>query len=80
MTQTRHHQRFRAMNTDVDVIVVTDSTSPPIDAFINTKLLFEQQEARFSRFRPDSLLCRLNAGETIDEDRKSTRLNSSHSS
>lgn len=57
---------FRAMNTDVDVIV--EAEWPPSDAFLNARLLFERQEERFSRFRPSSLLSRLNAGEAVDDE------------
>ena len=58
-------ETFRAMNTDVDVIV--EAATRPVSAFIGVRLLFEQQEERFSRFRPSSLLSRLNAGETVRE-------------
>jgi FAD:protein FMN transferase len=61
-----HFDSFRAMNTDVDVIVYHDLS--PSDAFLNIRMLFERQEARFSRFRPDSLLSRLNAGETVSDE------------
>lgn len=54
---------FRAMNTDISMFI--ESSSAPLDGFINTRLLFEQQEERFSRFRETSLLSRLNRGETI---------------
>jgi thiamine biosynthesis lipoprotein len=60
-----HHTRFRAMNTDVDVIIEADGPLPPLDAFVEARVLFEQQEARFSRFRTGSLVVRLNAGETV---------------
>lgn len=53
------------MNTDVDIVV--GAPEAPIAAFVETRLLFEQQEARFSRFREESLLSRLNRGETIDD-------------
>lgn len=53
------------MNTDIDVFVEDDSA--PVAAFVETRLLFEQQEARFSRFRPGSMLSRLNRGEAIDD-------------
>lgn len=53
------------MNTDIDVFVEGDAA--PVAAFIETRLLFEQQEARFSRFRPESMLSRMNRGETIDD-------------
>ena len=58
---------FRAMDTEIDVVVELDSVSPPIDAFLSLKLLFEQQEDRFSRFRPHSALSRLNRGEVIED-------------
>ncbi|MEO9256532.1 MAG: FAD:protein FMN transferase [Tepidiformaceae bacterium] len=58
-------ESFRAMNTDIDAII--DAPSRPLDAFLTLRLLFEQQEERFSRFRPSSFLSRLNAGEVIDD-------------
>jgi thiamine biosynthesis lipoprotein len=61
----QYSDSFRAMNTDVDVVVETGST--PIDVFVSLRLLFEEQEAKFSRFRPSSLLCRLNRGEAIED-------------
>ncbi|MFQ5382131.1 MAG: FAD:protein FMN transferase [Dehalococcoidia bacterium] len=57
---------FRAMGTDVDVVVAGDA--PPLAAFISLHLLFEREEQRFSRFRPDSLLSRLNAGDAVDDE------------
>jgi thiamine biosynthesis lipoprotein len=54
---------FRAMNTGIDVVI--DGPAPPLDCFLNIRLLFERQEERFSRFRPSSLLSRLNRGEAI---------------
>jgi thiamine biosynthesis lipoprotein len=56
---------FRAMNTDIDVLV--GAMLPPAGLFVSLRLLFEQQEQRFSRFRPTSLLSRLNAGECIED-------------
>ncbi len=56
---------FRAMNTDIDTIVVAES--PMAWLTISARLLFDQQEERFSRFRPTSLVSRLNAGETISD-------------
>lgn len=53
------------MNTEVDIVI--ESESAPLDGFVATRLLFEQQEERFSRFRETSLLSRLNAGETVDD-------------
>lgn len=58
-------EHFRAMNTDIDIVI--GAPEAPIAAFVETRLLFEQQEARFSRFRDGSLLSRLNRGETIDD-------------
>lgn len=60
-----YRDSFRAMNTDVDVIVYHHVS--PADAFLNIRMLFERQEERFSRFRPSSLLSRLNAGETVTD-------------
>jgi thiamine biosynthesis lipoprotein len=58
-----HSESFRAMNTAVDLLVVAPER--PALPFLEARLLFEQQEARFSRFRPSSLVSRLNRGETI---------------
>jgi len=58
---------FRAMNTDIDVLI--EAPMPPIDAFIGVRMLFEAQEAMFSRFLPESLLSRLNRGETVTDAR-----------
>ena len=51
------------MNTDIDVIV--EAAARPVSSFLGVRLLFEQQEERFSRFRESSLLSALNAGETV---------------
>ncbi len=53
------------MNTDIDLFI--ESQLPPLDAFISIKLLFERQEACFSRFRPNSMLSALNGGETVTD-------------
>ena len=58
-------EHFRAMNTDIDIVI--GAPEAPIAAFVETRLLFEQQEARFSRFREESLLSRLNRGEAIND-------------
>lgn len=63
----RHDDSFRAMDTDIDVIVETPDTMRPLGLFAGVRLLFESQEERFSRFRPSSLVSRLNAGETVDD-------------
>ena len=55
---------FFAMNTEVETIIEADFPAPGL--LVSVKLLFDQQEGRFSRFRPDSLVSRLNAGETIE--------------
>lgn len=60
------HESFRAMDTDIDVFIET-SAPPPPGSFIGVRLLFEQQEERFSRFREQSLLSRLNGGEAIED-------------
>lgn len=54
------------MNTDIDLFVESAEAAPPA-TFVGVRLLFEQQEQRFSRFRPDSLLSRLNRGEVIED-------------
>lgn len=59
----QHTDHFRAMDTDIDVIIEADSR--PLAAFLSIRALFEQQEERFSRFRPASMLSRLNGGESI---------------
>ncbi len=56
---------FRAMDTDIDVII--EAPLPPSDAFISLRLLFEEQEQRFSRFRPQSTLSRFNRGEPVSD-------------
>lgn len=48
---------FRAMGTEVEVLA---APSLPEDAVGRLQTLFESMEARFSRFRPDSELSRLN--------------------
>ena len=63
----QHADSFRAMDTGIDVIAESAAPFPPFGLFAGIHLLFEQQEERFSRFRPGSLLSRLNAGETIED-------------
>jgi thiamine biosynthesis lipoprotein len=62
-----HEDSFRAMDTDIDVLIAADSTGPLAAVFAGSRLLFETQEDRFSRFRPHSLVSRLNGGETVDD-------------
>lgn len=58
-----HIESFRAMDTGIDLIVIADER--PMLPFLEARLLFDQQEERFSRFRPSSLVSRLNRGETV---------------
>jgi thiamine biosynthesis lipoprotein len=64
---TRHDFQFRAMNTDIDLLIDDDRDTPPLDALLSARLLFDQQEERFSRFRQGSLVSRLNRGESVDD-------------
>ena len=52
------------MNTEIDLFVEGDR--PPLDLTISVRLLFEEHEARFSRFRETSLLSALNRGGTVE--------------
>lgn len=61
----QHGDSFRAMDTGIDVLV--EAESRPLGAFLSLRVLFEQQEERFSRFRPGSLLSRLNGGEVVED-------------
>ncbi|MCC6386209.1 MAG: FAD:protein FMN transferase [Dehalococcoidia bacterium] len=63
----QHSDSFRAMDTGIDVIVEAPGPFPPFGLFAGIHVLFEQQEERFSRFQPGSLLSRLNRGEAIDD-------------
>ncbi len=61
------HDHFRAMDTDIDIFV--EGAMLPMNAFLSLHVLFAQQEEKFSRFKPQSLLSRLNAGERIEDER-----------
>ena len=50
-----------------DVFIELESSFDPSEAFLVAREVFEFQESRFSRFRPDSLLSRFNAGECIED-------------
>ena len=63
----RHEDRFRAMDTDIDVLIESDSQLAPLALFASVRVLFEQQEERFSRFRPSSLLSQLNRQGWLDD-------------
>ncbi|MEO6398302.1 MAG: FAD:protein FMN transferase [Tepidiformaceae bacterium] len=62
-----HEENFRAMDTEIDVLIQSRETARPIALFASVRVLFEQQEERFSRFRPQSLLSHLNGGEAVDD-------------
>lgn len=67
---TEQHESFRAMDTEIDLLIIEERQ--PFEAGLSIRLLFEQQEERFSRFRPTSMLSRLNGGETITDGRFAT--------
>lgn len=58
-----HRETFRAMDTAIDFVVISEER--PVLPFLEARLLFGQLEERFSRFRPSSLVSRLNRGETV---------------
>lgn len=60
-----HHSTFRAMDTDIEVMAASDDY--PIGCFASIRVLFATQEQRFSRFLPESLVSRLNRGETVSD-------------
>lgn len=66
MRLERTSDAFRAMNTDIDIELWAPR---PVDAalFRVARDLFAEQEARFSRFREDSLLSRVNGGEAVTD-------------
>lgn len=61
MTAHVTHGSFPAMSTSVALIGVGVTASAMADATERARQLAEAWEQRFSRFRPESLLCRLNA-------------------
>lgn len=60
-----HVDHFRAMDTDIDVSIYAGTR--PLAAFASARVLFDQQEQRFSRFRVTSVLSDLNRGMVIDD-------------
>lgn len=60
-----YRAEFHAMGTDVQVLAVDSAGSAAVPRLLErVQALFQREEARFSRFRPDSELSRLNqAGE-----------------
>lgn len=57
---------FRAMGTDCEWILNAGDPSDAITAFAEAERALERREAEWSRFRPDSALCRLNREGVID--------------
>jgi thiamine biosynthesis lipoprotein len=57
------HQ-FRAMDTDIDVVIVAEEE--PVETFDAIGRLFRLQEERFSRFLPESEVTQLNKGERVE--------------
>lgn len=57
------HGSFPAMSTSVAMTAVGASASAMAEATERARQLAEAWEGRFSRFRPESLLCRLNASD-----------------
>jgi thiamine biosynthesis lipoprotein len=53
------------MNTDVDIVAEANGALPPVEVFAGARLLFEEQEQRFSRFRDTSLVSELNRGHEV---------------
>ena len=53
------------MDTDIDVSIY--ASSRPLAAFASVRVLFDQQEQRFSRFRTSSQLSSLNGGAIIED-------------
>ncbi len=56
---------FRAMDTEVDIVV--EAPAHPAGLFVSARLLFERAEAKFSRFRAESLLSALNSGCRVED-------------
>ncbi|MFN8607308.1 MAG: FAD:protein FMN transferase [Vulcanimicrobiota bacterium] len=57
-----HQARFKAMGTTIEVSLYSLDPAQAQAALSLAPGLFEELEQEFSRFRPDSGLCRLNAG------------------
>ncbi len=56
----RFASRFRAMGTDIDLVVDAEHSPHAHTALMEARRLFDELEAKLSRFRPDSELSRLN--------------------
>jgi thiamine biosynthesis lipoprotein len=52
--------KFRAMNTEIELLIYTDAVERAAHCCYQTEQLFAEAEAVLSRFRPTSELCRLN--------------------
>ncbi|MBS2040389.1 FAD:protein FMN transferase [bacterium] len=57
-----HQVRFKAMGTTIEVSLYSPDMAQAQAALSLAPKLFEELEQEFSRFRPDSGLCRLNRG------------------
>jgi thiamine biosynthesis lipoprotein len=58
---------FRAMNTDIELLIYTDETEKAVAASHNVETIFAETEASLSRFRPTSELSRLNQQGYLEE-------------
>lgn len=56
-----HTHSFHCMTTDIELFLEADKAQPVQDALRQVEHFFQEVEARFSRFRPDSELVRLNS-------------------
>ena len=51
---------FRAMNTDIELLIYTDEVEKAVQSFRQVETIFAAAEDILSRFRPQSELCKLN--------------------
>jgi thiamine biosynthesis lipoprotein len=58
---------FRAMNTDIELLIYTDQTEKAVTASHNVETIFAETEASLSRFRPTSELSHLNQHGYLEE-------------
>jgi thiamine biosynthesis lipoprotein len=77
-TQTLHSFHFDAMGTECTLHLYSDSRSVADDTAEAVEAEVERIEARYSRYRPESLLSRINAaaqvGESVDVDDETATL------
>ncbi len=57
---------FRAMNTDIELLIYTDRVEQAIQCFKQVETIFAAAEDILSRFRPQSELCKLNRQGHLD--------------